>query len=134
MPKTTKSGQPRAEELPGTLRRAPKKAQETFAKAHDSAMDTYDDEERAHRVAFNAVKYTFEKVGDHWEPKDHKGPSDERAANPRARENRGRTAGGVDVLGHSKKELIDRAARLGVRGRSKMTKQELGEAIARQQD
>ena len=134
MPKTTKSGQPRAEELPGTLRRSPKKAQETFAKAHDSAMDTYDDEERAHRVAFSAVKYTFEKVGDHWEPKDHKGPSDERAANPRARENRGRTAGGVDVLGHSKKELMDRAARLGVRGRSKMTKQELGEAIARKQD
>jgi cation transport regulator ChaB len=134
MPKTTKSGQPRAEELPGTLRRSPKKAQETFAKAHDSAMDTYDDEERAHRVAFSAVKYTFEKVGDHWEPKDHKGPSDERAANPRARENRGRTAGGVDVLGHSKKELMDRAARLGIRGRSKMTKQELGEAIARKQD
>jgi cation transport regulator ChaB len=134
MPKTTKSGQPRAEELPGTLRRSPKKAQETFAKAHDSAMGTYDDEERAHRVAFSAVKYTFEKVGDHWEPKDHKGPSDERAANPRARENRGRTAGGVDVLGHSKKELMDRAARLGIRGRSKMTKQELGEAIARKQD
>jgi cation transport regulator ChaB len=134
MPKTTKSGQPRAEELPGTLRRSPKKAQETFAKAHDSAMDSYDDEERAHRVAFSAVKYTFEKVGDHWEPKDHKGPSDERAANPRARENRGRTAGGVDVLGHSKKELMDRAARLGIRGRSKMTKQELGEAIARKQD
>ena len=134
MPKTTKSGEPRAEELPGTLRRSPKQAQETFAKAHDSAMDTYDDEERAHRVAFSAVKYTFEKVGDHWEPKDHKGPSDERAANPRARENRGRTAGGVDVLGHSKKELMDRAARLGIRGRSKMTKQELGEAIARKQD
>jgi cation transport regulator ChaB len=134
MPKTTKSGQPRAEELPGTLRRSPKKAQETFAKAHDSAMDTYDDEERAHRVAFNAVKHTLEKVGDHWEPKDHKGPSDEWAASPRPRQNVGRTAGGVDVLGHSKKELMDRAARLGIRGRSKMTKQELGEAIARKQD
>ena len=134
MPKTTKSGKPRVEELPGTLKRSPEKAQETFAKAHDSAMDTYDDEERAHRVAFNAVKHTFEKVGDHWEPKDHKGPSDERAASPRARQNHGRTAGGVDVLGHSKKELMDRAAKLGIRGRSKMTKQELGEAIARKQD
>jgi Rho termination factor, N-terminal domain len=29
---------------------------------------------------------------------------------------------------------MDRAAKLGVRGRSKMTKQELGEAIARKQD
>ena len=135
MPKTTKSGQPRAEELPGTLRRSPKKAQETFAQAHDSALETYDgNEEIAHRVAFNAVKYTFGKVGDHWEPKGHKGPSDERAASPRARQNQGRTAGGVDVLGSSKKELMDRAAKLGIRGRSRMTKQELGEAIARKQD
>jgi len=29
---------------------------------------------------------------------------------------------------------MERAARLDVRGRSKMTKQELGEAIARRQD
>ena len=29
---------------------------------------------------------------------------------------------------------MDRAAKLGIRGRSKMTKQELGEAIARKQD
>jgi cation transport regulator ChaB len=134
MPKTTKGGQPRAEELPGTLRRSPRKAQRTFAKAHDSAAEQYGDEERANRVAYNAVKHQFQKVGDHWEPKGHKGPSDERAANPRARENRGRTAGGVDVKGSSKQELMDRAAKLGIRGRSKMTKQELGEAIARKQD
>ena len=135
MPKTTKTGKPRVKELPGTLQRSPEKAQETFAQAHDSALETYDgDEEIAHRVAFNAVKHTFEKVGDHWEKKDHRGPSDERAASPRARQNVGRTAGGVDVLGHTKKELMDRAAKLGIRGRSRMTKQELGEAIARQQD
>ena len=134
MPKTTKSGKPRSEELPGTLRRSPEKAQRTYAKAHDSAAENYGDEERANRVAYNAVKHQFQKVGDHWEPKGHKGPSDERAANPRARENRGRTAGGVDVRGSSKRELMDRAAKLGIRGRSNMTKQELGEAIARKQD
>jgi len=134
MPKTTKSGKPRSKELPGTLKRSPRKARETFAQAHDSAMDTYGDEERAHRVAYNAVKHEFQKVGDHWEPKGRRGPSDERAANPRARQNRGRPAGGVDVRGSSKQELMDRAANLGVRGRSKMTKQELGEAIARKQD
>jgi hypothetical protein len=44
------------------------------------------------------------------------------------------TAGGVDVKGSSKKELMDRAAKLGIRGRSTMTKQELGEAIVRKQD
>ncbi|MBV9094486.1 MAG: ChaB family protein [Streptosporangiaceae bacterium] len=134
MPKTTKSGKPREEELPGTLQRSPEKAQRTFAKAHDSAVDSYGEGERAHRVAFSAVKHTFQKVGDHWEPKGHKGPSDERAKNPRARQNRGRTAGGVDVEGSSRQELLDRAAKLGIRGRSKMTKQELGEAIARKQD
>ncbi len=31
MPKTTRDGQPKPEELPGTLRRSPKKAQDTFA-------------------------------------------------------------------------------------------------------
>ena len=87
-----------------------------------------------HALGYGAVKHAFEKKGDHWEPKDHKGPSDERAADPRARENDGRSAGGVDVRANSRKELMERAARLGVRGRSKMTKQELGEAIARKQD
>lgn len=39
MPKTSKSGEPVEEELPGTLRRSSKKAQDTFAKAHDSAAE-----------------------------------------------------------------------------------------------
>ena len=134
MPKTTPSGKARTEELPGTLRRSPEKAQRTFAKAHDSAAETYGEGERAHRVAYGAVKHKFQKKGDHWEPKGHKGPSDERAADTRARENHGRSAGGVDVRGSSKKELMERAARLDIRGRSKMSKQELGEAIARKQD
>jgi cation transport regulator ChaB len=134
MPKTTKDGKPIGDELPGTIRRSPKKAQETFAKAHDSALEQYGDEERAHRVAYAAVKHSFEKRGDHWEPKGHKGPSDPRAANPRARENKGKSYGGVDYYGSTKKDLLKRAAGLGVRGRSKMTKGELAEAIARRQD
>ena len=69
MPKTTQSGQPRQEELPGTLRRSPEEAQETFAKAHDSAIQTYGEGERAYRVAYGALKHKFEKVGDHWEKK-----------------------------------------------------------------
>ncbi len=122
------------EDLPGTLKRSPDKAQRTYAKALDSAHDEYDSEERAHRVAYSALKHSFEKVGDHWEPKDGKGPSDERAANPRARENEGETAGGVDVHGHTKEELYERAKDLEVAGRSKMDKQELAQAIARKQD
>ena len=133
MPKTKKNGEPVKEELPGTIKRSPEKAQETFAKAHDSAVETYGEGERAHRVAYSALKHTFEKKGDHWEPKDHKGPSDPRAANPRSRENKGKSYGGVDLYGSSKEELRKRAAELGVQGRSKMSKEELAEAIARKQ-
>ncbi|MFY9933747.1 MAG: ChaB family protein [Streptosporangiaceae bacterium] len=134
MPKTTRNGKAKKEELPGTLKRSPEKAQRTFAKTHDSAAETYGDEERANRVAYGAVKHSYEKVGDHWEPKDEKGPSDPRAKNPRARENQGETFGGVDYEGHSKQELYERAAKLGVPGRSKMSKAELARAIARKQD
>lgn len=119
------------EELPGTLKRSPAKAQRTFEKALDSAHEEYGSEERAHRTAYAALKHSFEKVGDHWEPKDEKGPSDSRAAGDRSS---GRTAGGVDVFGHTKEELYERAKELDVHGRSDMNKQELAEAIARKQD
>ncbi len=124
------------QDLPGTLKRSPKKAQETWAKTHDSAVETYGEGERAHRTAFSSLKHAFEKVGDHWEAKDEKGPSDEQAARTgrAARAGRGRTAGGVDVRGNKRDELYERARRLGVKGRSKMRKQELAEAIARKQD
>jgi cation transport regulator ChaB len=120
------------EDLPGTLQRSPEKAQRTYAKALDSAHDQYDSEEAAHRVAYAAVKHSFEKVGDHWEPKDESGPSDERSKSggPNAS---GRSAGGVDVEGHTKDELYERAKDLDVEGRSKMDKHELGQAIARKQ-
>jgi len=133
MPKTTARGTAKQSELPDTLKRSPAKAQRTFAKAHDAAAQEYGEGERAHRVAYAALKHSFEKVGDHWEPKDRPGPSDPRAKNPRARENRGKTYGGVDYEGHTRQELYRRAARLGVRGRSRMKKGELAEAIARKQ-
>ena len=133
MPKTTTRGEPKQSELPSTLKRSPEKAQRTFAKAHDSALEEYGDEQRAYRVGYSALKHSYEKVGDRWEEKDHKGPSDPRAKNPRAREGRGKSYGGVDVEGHSKQELYERAKKLDVRGRSNMTKGELAEAIARKQ-
>ncbi|WP_113699595.1 ChaB family protein [Nonomuraea lactucae] len=114
---------PAREELPSTLRRSPKKAQETWMKAHDSAVQTYGEGRRAHMTAFAALKHSFEKVGDHWEPKSEKGPSD-RGATDRS----GRTAEGVNANA-GKEHLRQVAAELGVRGRSKMTKQELVDAI-----
>jgi cation transport regulator ChaB len=133
MPKTTSSGKAKQSELPDTLKRSPAKAQRTFAKAHDSAAEQYGDGERAHRVAYSALKHSFEKVGDHWEPKHEKGPSDPRAKNPRARYNEGKTYGGVDYEGRTKQELYERAAKLEIKGRSRMNKGELAEAIARKQ-
>jgi cation transport regulator ChaB len=133
MPKTTKGGKPRKDELPGTVQRSPAKAQRTFAKAHDSAVETYGEGERAHRTAYGALKHTFEKKGDHWEPKKRKGPSDSRSK-PGTRRNQGKTHGGVDVEGNAKKELYERAAKLGIKGRSRMSKEELADAIARKQD
>ena len=133
MPKTTKSGKPKRGELPETLQRSSEEAQRTWAKAHDSAVETYGDGERAHRTAFSALKHKFEKKGDRWVKKDRKGPSDPRARDPRAREGRGKSYGGVDVEGNTKQELYQRAAKLGVEGRSRMSKGELAEAIARKQ-
>ncbi|MBS1870791.1 MAG: ChaB family protein [Actinobacteria bacterium] len=133
MPKTTARGTAKQSELPDTLKRSPAKAQRTFAKAHDSAVKEHGEGERAHRVAYAALKHSFEKVGDRWQPKARKGPSDPRAKNPRARQNVGKTYGGVDVEGHTKRELYERAAKLDVTGRSRMTKGELAEAIARKQ-
>ena len=118
------------EDLPGTIQRSPAKAQRTFEKTLESAHEEYDSEERAHRTAYSALKHSFEKVGDHWEPKDEKGPSDERAKGGSG----GESAGGVDVEGHTKEELYERAKDLDVSGRSSMSKQELGQAIARKQD
>ena len=130
MPKTTKSGAAKKDELPSTLRRSSGKAQRTFAKAHDSAAEQYGSEERAHRVAYAAVKHSFERVGDHWEAKERQGPSDTHAErgglhNPLP------TADGVDANA-SKKHLLEIARRLDVRGRSSMTKSELVDAIKKQ--
>jgi len=129
MPKMTKSGKPKQDELPGTLQRSDAKAQRTFAKAHDSAAEEYDDAERAHRVAYSALKHTHEKVGDHWEPKDEKGPSDPQAEGGRGTSRK--TAEGVDANA-SKSHLYDIAKRLDIAGRSSMDKAALVEAIKKE--
>ena len=131
MPKTDKKGNPKRGELPDTIARSDEKAQRTFAKAHDSAMDEYGDEERAHRVAYAALKHSYEKVGDHWEAKEHAGPSDEQAEGGRDTDRP--TAGGVDANA-SKEHLYDVAKRLDVKGRSEMSKDELVDAIRKAND
>ena len=131
MPKTTKDGTAKDEELPSTLQRSGTKARQTFAKTYDSAIEEYDDERRAHQVAFASLKHTHEKVGDHWEPKDEYGPSDARAEGGPTTDRA--TAGGVDANA-SKKHLYELATRLGVPGRSTMTKDELVQALQKAND
>ena len=74
MPKTTKTGKPKQDELPSTLQRSAKKAQRTFAKAHDSAADQYGDARSGPTRSRGPRSSTaYEKVGDHWEKKDDEG-------------------------------------------------------------
>jgi cation transport regulator ChaB len=125
----------RKEDLPSTLERSPEHVRDVYEKALDSAHEEYDSEERAHRTAWAAVKHVAEKKGDHWEPKEEYGPSDEQAARSgrAAREGAGKTAGGVDA-GKTKDELLDDARRADIPGRSKMTKDELVDALRRHND
>jgi len=95
--------------LPSTLERSPPKAQRTFAKTLKSAEAEYGAGERAGRTAYGALKHSFEKLR----------PAE--------------SFGGVDVLGHTRDELYERAKGMGIAGRSAMSKQELARAIAKKQ-
>jgi cation transport regulator ChaB len=123
------------EDLPSTLERSPEKVQRTYEETLDSAHEQYDSEERAHRTAWAAVKHVAEKKGDHWEPKDEYGPSDPQAARSgrAAREGRAETHGGVDA-GKTKEELLQDAREADIEGRSKMSKDELVDALRRHND
>ena len=127
MPKTGKNHHALKSELPSTLQRSEQKAQDTFAKTYDSALESYDnDESRAARAAYASLKHSYEKVGDHWEPKEKRGPSDERAKE--GLDSTEPTAGGVDANA-SKEHLYERAQQLNIRGRSRMSKEELVGAL-----
>lgn len=102
MPKLTKKGDVKRSELPSTVRRSPAKAQRTFAKAHDAAVEEYGEGRRAHQTAYAALAHSFEKAGDHYEPK----------------------AGDL-----SRRELYESARRLDIPGRSSMNKGQLLAAV-----
>lgn len=118
---------PGKDAMPSTVERSDAKARRTWVDSYDSAIETYgDDGGRARRVAFAALKHTHEKVGDHWEPKSAKGPSDEQAE--KSTPASGTTAEGVNANAPMK-HLRGIASRLGIAGRSTMTKDELVDAI-----
>ena len=127
MPKTDKKGRPRRSELPDTVARSSAKAQRTFAEAHYSALKEYDSEESAHRVAYAALKHSYERVGDRWVAKSSRGPSDQRdkSGGPNAS---GKSHSGVNAEA-TKDHLLHVARDLDIRGRSTMRKGELIDAI-----
>jgi cation transport regulator ChaB len=57
-------------ELPGTLQRSCREAQEAFLSALDDAVRTHGAGDHAHRIAYMALKQKFEKRDDHWIAKD----------------------------------------------------------------
>lgn len=111
-------------------------AKRTWIKAHDGAVEQYGEGERAHRTAFSALKKNFEKKGGKWTwKKSPGGASDPRSkkSTKEKRQGKGETFGGVDYEGNTKQELMERARRLDISGRSKMNKKELARAIAKAQ-
>ncbi len=67
-------------DLPSTIQRSDKHAQDLFKKARASARKTYGSGASEYRVAYAALKNEYKKQGDHWVRKAHKGPSDPQAA------------------------------------------------------
>jgi ChaB len=123
------------DDVPSTIARSDDKAVRTYKETLESAEETYGDGERAHRTAFAALKHTHEKVGDHWEPKDHKGPSDPQAAKggDDAREGTNETAGGVDANA-TKEHLEEVAKKVGVDHPTTLKKADLVEEIQKAND
>jgi hypothetical protein len=120
------------EDVPSTIARSGDKAVRTYKKTLESAEESYGDGERAHRAAFSALKHTHEKVGDHWEPKEEAGPSDQQAerSGPESRDSDQPTAQGVDANA-SKKHLVEVARKVGIEHPERSTKKDLVDAIRR---
>ena len=69
VPKSSRHSLPPAGELPGTLKRSSKDAQQTFTRALTRAVQAYGGGDQAVRAAYAGFKRRFEKRGDHWIPK-----------------------------------------------------------------
>ncbi|SIM85751.1 ChaB family protein [Micromonospora cremea] len=130
MPDKHEQAEQMRDDVPSTIARSDDKAVRTYKKTLESAEESYGDGERAHRTAFASLKHTHEKVGDHWEPKEHKGPSDPQAeqGTPASTQGRRDTAQGVDANA-SKGHLDDVARRVGIDGPENLSKDDEVRAI-----
>ena len=76
----TSRGLPPAGELPGTVKRSSKQAQQTFTRALTSAVQVHGEGDQAFRAAYVEFKLTFEKRGDRWIPRQAATPAGLRPA------------------------------------------------------
>ena len=130
MPSKHQQAEEMRDDVPSTIARSDDKAVRTYKKTLESAEDSYGEGERAHRAAYGALKHTYEKVGDHWEPKEQAGPSDAQSEQeaPDSLERPKETADGVDTRA-SKAHLVEVAKKLGVTGATRKRKDELVDEI-----
>jgi cation transport regulator ChaB len=104
-------------DMPSTIERSDTHAQKIWQETHDSAVETYGEGASAHRVAFASLKHEYEKEGDKWVKKDHKGPSDPQAARSATSRktstdpDRAPTAGGKVAHGEKDAREKDKEAR-----------------------
>jgi cation transport regulator ChaB len=103
-------------EIPSTIERSDEHAQHIWKKAHDSAIETYGEGGRAHRVAYAALKHEYEKKGDRWVKKSERGPSDPQAARgpttePESTEERRAPTARGKVIGTRRRGAEQRAKR-----------------------
>ena len=68
IPRSSRYGRPDGQ-LPGTLQRSSREAQELYLEAYGGAVQAYGVGDQADRTAYAALKAKFEKRGDHWVPK-----------------------------------------------------------------
>lgn len=130
MPDKHEQAEQMRDDVPSTIARSDDKAVRTYKKTLESAEETYDDGGRAHRAAYASLKHTHEKVGDHWEPKEHSGPSDPQAAQgtPASVRQSRDTAQGIDANA-SKGHLDDVARRVGIEDPENISKSDLIDEI-----
>jgi len=89
---------------------------------------------KGEKVRRSELPGTVRRSGAKAQPNGGSGPSDPRSTKTTSQKRgEGETFGGVDVEGHTKRELYERARRLGVEERSKMSKHELARAISGRQ-
>lgn len=52
---------PARKDMPSTIARSPKKAQDTYVETHHAAVEQHGEGERAHRTAFASLKHSLHR-------------------------------------------------------------------------